>query len=148
MHFRGYHLKFYKANTAVSLCNTISENENPKHDYEEEVTTHLNQSEVPRKQRKEMQLRSNSALKSSNTRGILEERCIFCEKKDREHKGCKEKLHLCQSKNIESSIRSDAEAANDVEFLGKMSALDFVTKEVRYQLCRIDYSNKAKSAAK
>jgi hypothetical protein len=33
-------------------------------------------------------------------------------KNDRKNKGCKEKLHLCQSRNIESNIRADVEAAN------------------------------------
>jgi hypothetical protein len=50
--FSGYHLKCYKAYTAISLCNPILEKENPKHDYEEEVTTHLNQSEIPHEQTK------------------------------------------------------------------------------------------------
>ncbi len=70
-------------------------------------------------------------------------------KKDRKHKGCKEKLHLCQSKNIEDGIRADAEAANDVDFLGKIRTLDFVAKEVRYHhLCWIEYSNKTKFLTK
>jgi hypothetical protein len=50
--FSGYHLKCYKAYTAISLCNPILEKENPKHDYEEEVSTHLNQNEVPHEQTK------------------------------------------------------------------------------------------------
>jgi hypothetical protein len=33
--FSGYHLKCYKAYTAISLNNSISENENPKNDNEE-----------------------------------------------------------------------------------------------------------------
>ncbi len=122
--------------------------------FEEEKQTNIDEDmtekQLPCAENNDRQLRSNNVLKTSNSRtGILEEKCIFCEKKDRKNKGQKEKLYLCQSLNMEMGIRQDAVKVKDLNFLGKISTLDFVAKEVRYhQLCRIEFANKAKAEEK
>lgn len=77
--FLGYHLKCYKAYTAISLSSTISETKNLNTGPKEAVA--LQDQDVPHEERRQRQLRSDSVIKSSNTRGVLEEKCIFCEKR-------------------------------------------------------------------
>lgn len=97
--------------------------------FEEEKQTNIDEDmtekQLPCAENNDRQLRSNNVLKTSNSRtGILEEKCIFCEKKDRKNKGQKEKLYLCQSQNMEMGIRQDAVKVKDLNFLGKISTLD------------------------
>ena len=135
----GYHANCYKTYTAISLPKIL----------EEETPVACNQDATEESIPPKRQLRSDNSFKTSNPRtGVLEEKCcLFCDKKHRKNKGHKEKLCLCQTKNIEIGIREDAAKVKD---LVKISTLDdFVAKEVRYhQLCRIEFSNRAKATEK
>lgn len=145
---QGYHARCYKRYTSVSLHSKMDMQTG--NDLQDLSAGNENNSvekslDTPR----ERQLRSNSGMKSTSGTGILEEKCIFCEKKDRKHKGCREKLHLCITTAIQESIFEEAKQLRDTNFISKISGIDFIAKEVRYhQICRVEYSNKAKSSKK
>ncbi len=92
----------------------------------------------------------SSSIKSKERTGVLEEKCIFCDKKEKKHLGSRQPLHLCLTTNIEDTIKSDAAALGDIEFLSRIEAYgSFAAKEVRYhQICRAGYSSRAKVALK
>lgn len=86
-------------------------------------------------------------MKSRSSSGVLEDSCIFCQKKVRRHGGKKEKLHLCLTTTLQETVESQAKVLNDVEFLGRISGVDFVAKEVKYhQICKVNYGNRANAA--
>ena len=91
--------------------------------------------------------RSKSNIKAATSTGVLEEKCIFCEKKHKKApggKGVHQKLQRCLTEAIQESIVKDAQDLNDLAFPGKIAGVDFVAKEVMYHpCCRVFYTNKA-----
>lgn len=143
---QGYHVRCYKTYTAVPTAKSTTDQDKPLPvGFQPGQNSTLQLPEAS----STVQLRSSSTLKANTRTGILEEKCIFCKKKDRKHKGVKEKLVQCQTKNIELSIRNDAKTLGDVDFLGEINAMDFVAKEAKYhQICRVEYANRAKEKNK
>ena len=138
----GYHARCYK--NFIAVCSTASKATDKPEDSVDDQAQPSSTQESSTKST--IQLRSTSVLKSESRTGILEAKCILCKKKDRKHKGVKEKLVQCLTKNIEVGIRNDAKTLGDVKLLGDIVDIDFVAKEVRYhQICRVEYANRAKA---
>jgi len=92
----------------------------------------------------EINTRSNQLTKLiEGNASIFKSVCIFCEKTRRKHNAKAQSLHLCETKNIELSIKHYVNEMNDVSMQTNLSNIDFVAKEVKYHnICRVAYQNK------
>ena len=90
----GYHAKCYQ--NCIAVCSTASKATDKPEDSVDDQAQPSSTQESSTKST--IQLRSTSVLKSESRTGILEAKCILCKKKDRKHKGVKEKLVQCLTK--------------------------------------------------
>ena len=122
----GYHMKCYRRFTALP---SSSRKELPEKDNLEK--------------KGKVVTRSSNVLPSASSTGVFQQVCIFCNKKDKKHKGVKQKLTQASTDCFEKNIKDYARLLEDHEMLLKIQNEDFVSKEVHYHpICRVTYQNR------
>ena len=73
--------------------------------------------------------------------------CILCTKKDKKHKGSKQKLVTVETDKLEETIKGYARCLDDQKLLSKLGS--FVAKEIRYHsICRTKCQTASEQASK